>query len=302
MCCRSTAARATGRSSADLKRGTHVVVGTPGRVIDHLERGSLDLSQLTTLVLDEADEMLRMGFIDDVEAVLKKTPPTRQIALFSATMPTPIRRIAQTYLRDPIEISIKSKTTTGANIRQRYWWVSGLHKLDALTRILEAETFDAMLVFTRTKQATEELAEKLQARGFSAAAINGDIVQAQRERTIQQLQGRQARHPGRDRRRRARARRRAHQPRAELRHSARHRRLRAPHRPHRPRRTQRRGDPVRHAAREAPAADDRARDAPADRGDAAAERRSRQRQAHRRNSSSASATRSRRASSTCSSS
>jgi ATP-dependent RNA helicase DeaD len=119
--------------------------------------------------------------------VLKKTPPTRQIALFSATMPAPIRRIAQTYLRDAIEISIKSKTTTGANIRQRYWWVSGLHKLDALTRILEAETFDAMLVFARTKQATEELAEKLQARGFSAAAINGDIVQAQRERTIQQL-------------------------------------------------------------------------------------------------------------------
>jgi ATP-dependent RNA helicase DeaD len=170
-----------------LKRGAHVVVGTPGRVIDHLERGSLDLSELTTLVLDEADEMLRMGFIDDVEAVLKKTPPTRQIALFSATMPAPIRRIAQTYLRDAIEISIKSKTTTGANIRQRYWWVSGLHKLDALTRILEAETFDAMLVFTRTKQSTEELAEKLQARGFSAAAINGDIVQAQRERTIQQL-------------------------------------------------------------------------------------------------------------------
>ncbi|HEV7490142.1 MAG TPA: DEAD/DEAH box helicase [Rhodanobacteraceae bacterium] len=170
-----------------LKRGVHVVVGTPGRVIDHLERGSLDLSGLTTLVLDEGDEMLRMGFIDDVEAVLKKTPPTRQIALFSATMPAPIRRIAQTYLRAPVEISIKSKTTTATNIRQRYWWVSGLHKLDALTRILEAETFDAMLVFTRTKQATEELAEKLQARGFSAAAINGDIVQAQRERTIQQL-------------------------------------------------------------------------------------------------------------------
>src|SRR6185295_4261596 len=176
-----------GPQLSGLRRGTHVVVGTPGRVIDHLERGSLDLSQLTTLVLDEGDEMLRMGFIDDVEAVLKKTPPTRQIALFSATMPAPIRRIAQTYLRNPIEISIKSKTTTGANIRQRYWWVSGLHKLDALTRILEAETFDAMLVFTRTKQSTEELAEKLQARGFSAAAINGDIVQAQRERTIQQL-------------------------------------------------------------------------------------------------------------------
>ncbi|HEY6986636.1 MAG TPA: DEAD/DEAH box helicase, partial [Rhodanobacteraceae bacterium] len=170
-----------------LKRGAHVVVGTPGRIIDHLERGSLDLSQLTTLVLDEADEMLRMGFIDDVETVLKKTPPTRQIALFSATMPAPIRRIAQTYLRDPAEITIKARTTTAANIRQRFWWVSGLHKLDALTRILEAESFEAMLVFARTKQATEELAEKLKARGFSAAAINGDIVQAQRERTIQQL-------------------------------------------------------------------------------------------------------------------
>jgi ATP-dependent RNA helicase DeaD len=170
-----------------LKRGAHVVVGTPGRVIDHLERGSLDLSRLTTLVLDEADEMLRMGFIDDVEAVLKKTPPTRQIALFSATMPAPIRRIAQTYLSDPVEITIKAKTTTAENVRQRYWWVSGLHKLDALTRILEAEPFDAMIVFARTKQATEELAQKLQARGFAAAAINGDIVQAQRERTIQQL-------------------------------------------------------------------------------------------------------------------
>ncbi|HEY0232004.1 MAG TPA: DEAD/DEAH box helicase, partial [Dokdonella sp.] len=129
-----------------LRRGAHVVVGTPGRVIDHLNRGSLDLSELTTLVLDEADEMLRMGFIDDVEAVLKKTPATRQIALFSATMPTQIRRIATTYQRDPIEITIKTRTTTAANIRQRYWWVSGMHKLDALTRILEAEPFDAMLV------------------------------------------------------------------------------------------------------------------------------------------------------------
>ena len=176
-----------GPQLAGLRRGTHVVVGTPGRVIDHLERGSLDLSQLTTLVLDEADEMLRMGFIDDVETVLKKTPPTRQIALFSATMPSQIKRIAQTYLRDPVEVTIKSKTTTATNIRQRYWLVSGMHKLDALTRILEVEKFDAMIVFTRTKQATEELAEKLQARGFSAAAINGDIVQAQRERTIGQL-------------------------------------------------------------------------------------------------------------------
>jgi ATP-dependent RNA helicase DeaD len=176
-----------GPQLSGLRRGVHVVVGTPGRVIDHLERGSLDLSQLTCLVLDEADEMLRMGFIDDVEAVLKKTPKTRQIALFSATMPAPIKRIAQTYLRDPVEIAIKAKTTTVATTRQRYWLVSGMQKLDALTRILEAEPFDAMIVFVRTKQGTEELAERLQARGFSAAAINGDLVQAQRERTIGQL-------------------------------------------------------------------------------------------------------------------
>jgi len=170
-----------------LKRGVQVVVGTPGRVIDHLERGSLDLSQLRCLVLDEADEMLRMGFIDDVENVLKKTPDSRQVALFSATMPTQIKRIAQTYLKDPVEIAIKSTTTTSANIRQRYWSVSGVHKLDALTRILEAETFDAMIVFSRTKLGTEELAEKLLARGISAAAINGDVQQAQREKTIQNL-------------------------------------------------------------------------------------------------------------------
>ncbi|MFT3756903.1 MAG: DEAD/DEAH box helicase [Pseudoxanthomonas sp.] len=170
-----------------LKRGVHVVVGTPGRVIDHLERGSLDLSGLTTLVLDEADEMLRMGFIDDVETVLKKTPESRQVALFSATMPAQIKRIAQTYLNDPVEVQIAAKTTTAANIRQRYWFVSGLHKLDALTRILEAEPFDAMIVFARTKAGTDELAEKLQARGLAAAAINGDIQQAQREKTIQQL-------------------------------------------------------------------------------------------------------------------
>ena len=170
-----------------LKRGVQVIVGTPGRVIDHLNRGTLDLSALDVLVLDEADEMLRMGFIDDVEAVLKKTPPTRQIALFSATMPAPIRRIAQNHLKDPAEVTIKGKTQTAANIRQRYWAVSGLHKLDALTRILEAETFDAMIVFARTKQATEELAEKLAARGFAAAAINGDIPQQQRERTITRL-------------------------------------------------------------------------------------------------------------------
>ena len=172
---------------AALRRGVHVVVGTPGRVIDHLERGSLDLSELRCLVLDEADEMLRMGFIDDVEAVLKKTPETRQVALFSATMPTQIKRIAQTYLKDPVEVAIKNKTSTAANIRQRYWSVSGVHKLDALTRILEAEPFDAMIIFARTKLGTDELAEKLTARGFSAASINGDVQQAQREKTVQQL-------------------------------------------------------------------------------------------------------------------
>jgi ATP-dependent RNA helicase DeaD len=170
-----------------LKRGVHVVVGTPGRVIDHLERGTLDLSGLTTLVLDEADEMLRMGFIDDVETVLKKTPEQRQVALFSATMPPAIRRIAQTYLREPEEVTITARTTTATNIRQRYWFVSGMHKLDALTRILEAEPFEAMIIFARTKAATDELAGKLQARGLAAAAINGDIQQAQREKTIQQL-------------------------------------------------------------------------------------------------------------------
>ena len=176
-----------GPQLAALRRGVHVVVGTPGRVIDHLGRGSLDLSELTWLVLDEADEMLRMGFIDDVETVLKKTPENRKVALFSATMPPAIRRIAQTYLRDPVEVSIAAKTTTAANTRQRYWFVSGLHKLDALTRILEAEPYDAMIVFSRTKAATEELAGKLQARGLAAAAINGDMDQKQRERTIQQL-------------------------------------------------------------------------------------------------------------------
>ena len=176
-----------GPQLAALRRGVHVVVGTPGRVIDHLGRGSLDLSGLTWLVLDEADEMLRMGFIDDVEAVLKKTPENRKVALFSATMPPAIRRIAQTYLRDPVEVSIAAKTTTAANTRQRYWFVSGLHKLDALTRILEAEPFDAMIVFARTKAGTDELAGKLQARGLAAAAINGDLDQKQRERTIQRL-------------------------------------------------------------------------------------------------------------------
>jgi len=170
-----------------LRRGVQVVVGTPGRIIDHLERGSLDLSALRCLVLDEADEMLRMGFIDDVEAVLKRTPETRQVALFSATMPVQIRRIAQTYLKDPVEVSIKSATSTATNIRQRYWMVKGVNKLDALTRILEAEPYDGLLIFARTKLGTQELAEKLAARGLSAAAIHGDVEQKQREKTVQSL-------------------------------------------------------------------------------------------------------------------
>jgi ATP-dependent RNA helicase DeaD len=170
-----------------LRRGVHVIVGTPGRIIDHLEKGSLDLSKLKTLVLDEADEMLRMGFIDDVEQILQKVPATRQTALFSATMPSAIKRIAKTYLRDPAEVTVAAKTGTAENITQRYWMVSGMQKLEALTRILEAEPFDGMIIFARTKLGTEELAGKLQARGFAATAINGDMQQVQRERTIAQL-------------------------------------------------------------------------------------------------------------------
>ena len=149
-----------------LQRGVHVIVGTPGRVMDHMRRGNINLDNLRTLVLDEADEMLRMGFIDDVEWVLEQTPKTRQIALFSATMPSEIRRITKRYLNNPAEITIKVKTATADTIRQRYWPVSGTHKLDALTRILEAETTDAMLVFVRTKTSTLEVAEKLEARGI----------------------------------------------------------------------------------------------------------------------------------------
>lgn len=170
-----------------LRRGAQVVVGTPGRVMDHMRRGSLKLDNLQALVLDEADEMLRMGFIDDVEWVLQHTPDTRQIALFSATMPEQIKRVAKTHLNNPAEVRIKSKTATAANILQKYWRVSGLHKLDALTRILEMQSFDAMLVFVRTKSATVELAEKLAARGYACEALNGDISQSLRERTIDRL-------------------------------------------------------------------------------------------------------------------
>jgi len=170
-----------------LQRGVHVIVGTPGRVMDHMRRGNIKLDNLKTLVLDEADEMLRMGFIDDVEWVLEQSPKDRQIALFSATMPTAIRRITKRYLNNPAEVTIQLKTTTAASIHQRYWPVSGTHKLDALTRILEAETTDAMLVFVRTKTATLEIAEKLEARGYRAVALNGDIAQKNRERIIAQL-------------------------------------------------------------------------------------------------------------------
>jgi ATP-dependent RNA helicase DeaD len=170
-----------------LRRGVHVVVGTPGRVIDHMNRGTLKLGSLKMLVLDEADEMLAMGFVDAVESILEQTPPQRQVALFSATLAAPIRRIAQKHLRTPVEVTVKSKTSTATNIHHRYWVVSGVHKLDALTRILEAEPFDGMLVFTRTKQSTVELAEKLEARGFAAAPLNGDIPQALRERTVARL-------------------------------------------------------------------------------------------------------------------
>jgi ATP-dependent RNA helicase DeaD len=171
-----------------LKRGAHVVVGTPGRVIDHMDRGTLKLDTLSCLVLDEADEMLRMGFIEDVEKVLRKTPPTRQVALFSATMPAAIRRIAQTYLKSPVEITIREKTSTVANTRQRFWMASGgVSKLDALTRILEAEAFDGMIVFVRTKQETTELAGRLEARGFGVAPLSGDVDQKTRERTVNRL-------------------------------------------------------------------------------------------------------------------
>ena len=170
-----------------LKKGAHIVVGTPGRVMDHIRKGSLNLDNLQTLVLDEADEMLRMGFIDDVEWILEQSPESRQIALFSATMPTVIRRIAQKYLVQPEMVKVASKTMTASTIRQRYWRVFGLSKMDALTRILELEDHDAMLVFVNTKNMTLELAEQLQARGFSCEALNGDIAQSGRERIVERL-------------------------------------------------------------------------------------------------------------------
>lgn len=170
-----------------LKRGVHVVVGTPGRVMDHIRRGTLALGRLKTLVLDEADEMLRMGFIDDVTWVLEQIPAKRQIALFSATMPKVIRDIADKHLNEPEHITIKVKTTTAETIRQRYWPVSGLNKLDALTRLLEVEPYEGMIIFVRTKNAAAELAERLEARGHAATALTGDMAQDMREKTVDQL-------------------------------------------------------------------------------------------------------------------
>ncbi|GAB2506970.1 DEAD/DEAH box helicase [Microbulbifer agarilyticus] len=170
-----------------LKRGVQLVVGTPGRVMDHMRKGTLDLSNLKTLVLDEADEMLRMGFIDDVEWVLEQIPEERQIALFSATMPREIAKIARDHLDNPVDVKIKVKTETAETIRQRYWPVGGLHKLDALTRILEAEPVDATIIFVRTKNTTVELADKLAARGFASSALNGDMAQNLREQVIDKL-------------------------------------------------------------------------------------------------------------------
>ncbi len=179
--------QAYGVQLSALRRGVHVVVGTPGRIMDHLAKGTLDLSELKYLVLDEADEMLKMGFAEDVETILADTPDDKQVALFSATMPSQIRRISKQYLNDAEEITVKQKTTTSANTTQRYLMVSYPQKVDALTRILEVENFEGMIIFVRTKSETETLAEKLRARGYSAAAISGDVAQAQRERTVNQL-------------------------------------------------------------------------------------------------------------------
>jgi ATP-dependent RNA helicase DeaD len=170
-----------------LQRGVHAVVGTPGRIQDHLRRGTLKLDSIQAVVVDEADEMLKMGFIDDVEQILSHAPAARQTALFSATMPKEIMNIARRNLKDPVEIRIETRTSTAETIDQYVWQVKGLHKLDALTRILEAEELEAMLVFVRTKIATIELSEKLEARGFSCAPLNGDMTQALREKTIERF-------------------------------------------------------------------------------------------------------------------
>lgn len=176
-----------GAQLRELRRGPQWVVGTPGRVMDHLRRGSLKLDDLHAIVLDEADEMLRMGFIDDVNWILEQAPSNRQVALFSATMPREIQRVAEEHLKDPVQVRIQNKTATNANISQRYWFVGNVHKNDGLLRIAETEDFDAMMVFVRTKQATEEVADFMQSNGFQCAPLNGDIPQALREKTVEKL-------------------------------------------------------------------------------------------------------------------
>ena len=170
-----------------LRSGAQVVVGTPGRVMDHMRRGSLDISTLQTLVLDEADEMLRMGFIDDVEWILEQTPKERQVVLFSATMPDAIRRIAQRHLKDPKEVRIAAKARTADTVSQRVWMVAGLPKPEALVRILEAEKTDGVIVFTRTKATSADLADFLNNRGLRACALHGDMAQNQREQAVDRL-------------------------------------------------------------------------------------------------------------------
>jgi len=170
-----------------LRRGAQVVVGTPGRVMDHLRRKTLKLGNLKAMVLDEADEMLRMGFIDDVETILKETPASRQTVLFSATMPNAIKRITQKYLNNPVDIKVKTKTSTVSTITQYYWSGKTGHKLDVLTRLLEAEEFGGIIIFVRTKNMTTELAEKLSARGYAALPLNGDVQQSMREKIVNRL-------------------------------------------------------------------------------------------------------------------
>ncbi|MGO1617562.1 MAG: DEAD/DEAH box helicase, partial [Oceanisphaera sp.] len=170
-----------------LKRGVDIVVGTPGRVMDHMRRGTLKLDNLKALVLDEADEMLRMGFIDDVEWILQQTPETRQIALFSATMPPVIQRVAQKYLKNPKEVRIENKTRTNSSIRQRYWFVRGMNKHEGLCRLVETENMDAMLVFVRTRKDAEDLADMMSREGHACEALHGDIPQKLREKVIERL-------------------------------------------------------------------------------------------------------------------
>ncbi|MGR6979885.1 DEAD/DEAH box helicase [Testudinibacter sp. P27/CKL/0425] len=170
-----------------LRQGSQVVVGTPGRILDHIRRGTLNLSELRFMVLDEADEMLRMGFIDDVEEVMSKLPEQHQTALFSATMPEPIRRITRRFMQDPQEVKIQATQQNLPDITQSCWYVNGVRKNEALLRFLEVEDFDAAIIFVRTKTATLDLAELLEKHGHSAAALNGDMTQQLREQTLDRL-------------------------------------------------------------------------------------------------------------------